>query len=207
MTTRSESPYGGKPLTSYQRCHWKVRAWDKQGNASAWSEPAYWVVGLLAAGEWKSEWIGSDKLRDLKTEKPSLEGAKWICFPAEGEPPAGGQLLVTTWTLPADVVIKHAELTVTADDTCKFVINSELVATADNWKSAKIADATAPAQAGREQHSLRVTKRGSRPDRTDRQADRHDGRRQDFGVGDRRIVEEHGQPGAQNWHDRELDTS
>ena len=84
--------------------------WDKQGNASAWSEPAAWIVGLLEAGEWKAEWIGSDKLREVKSEQPSLDGAKWICFPAEGIPPAGGQLLVTTWTLPADIVIKQAEL-------------------------------------------------------------------------------------------------
>ena len=38
--------YAGKPLGSQARCHWKVRVWDKDGKASAWSEPANFSVGL-----------------------------------------------------------------------------------------------------------------------------------------------------------------
>src|SRR5262252_8606432 len=29
--------YAGRPLQSLQECFWKVRAWDKDGRASAWS--------------------------------------------------------------------------------------------------------------------------------------------------------------------------
>jgi alpha-L-rhamnosidase len=198
--------YGGKPLTSHQRCHWKVRAWDKQGNASAWSEPAVWVVGLLEAGAWKADWIGSDKLREIRSEQASLDGAKWISFPAAGTPPAGGQLLVTTWDLPADIVIKHAELIVTADDACKFVINSELVAETQSWASAKIVDVTSRLKPGA--NSLRCEIQNGAPGPTGLIAKlivtTADGKTLTL-VTDG-SWKSSGDPGA-NWHNRDLDTS
>ncbi len=39
--------YDGKPLTSRQDCWWQVRTWDKNGEVSEWSEPAFWSMGLL----------------------------------------------------------------------------------------------------------------------------------------------------------------
>jgi hypothetical protein len=33
-------------------CHWKVRIWDKDGKASAWSAPAGWSMGLLKPEDW-----------------------------------------------------------------------------------------------------------------------------------------------------------
>ena len=39
--------YAGRALTSRQRCCWKVRAWDKDGQPSPWSEVATWSMGLL----------------------------------------------------------------------------------------------------------------------------------------------------------------
>jgi len=51
--------YNGKPLTSRMRCYWKVRIWDKDSLASAWSEPAFWTMGLLDRQDWKARWIGS----------------------------------------------------------------------------------------------------------------------------------------------------
>lgn len=42
------------------RCWWKVRVWDEQGRLSAWSEPAFWSLGLLNPGDWQGEWIGGD---------------------------------------------------------------------------------------------------------------------------------------------------
>ena len=49
--------YAGKPLTSYQRCFWKVRVWDKDGKPSAYSEPARWEMGLLSPRDWTGQWI------------------------------------------------------------------------------------------------------------------------------------------------------
>ena len=52
--------YAGKPLPSRMRVWWKVRAWDRNGQASAWSEPALWSMGLLEPGDWAdSRWIAA----------------------------------------------------------------------------------------------------------------------------------------------------
>jgi alpha-L-rhamnosidase len=53
--------YKGEPLKSRMRCYWKVRVWDKDGKASAWSEPAMWTVGLLSPSDWQARWIGYDE--------------------------------------------------------------------------------------------------------------------------------------------------
>jgi len=53
--------YQGKPLASRMQCHWKVRVWDQDGKASAWSEPALWTMGLLQPADWKAKWIGQDE--------------------------------------------------------------------------------------------------------------------------------------------------
>ena len=50
--------YQGKPLTSRAVCYWKVRVWDQDGQASAWSETGMWSMGLLAPSDWKAQWIG-----------------------------------------------------------------------------------------------------------------------------------------------------
>ncbi|MBU1821751.1 MAG: glycoside hydrolase family 78 protein [Bacteroidetes bacterium] len=50
--------YGGKPLASRQVCYWKVRSWDKDGQAGPWSAPARWEMGLLNRTDWQADWIG-----------------------------------------------------------------------------------------------------------------------------------------------------
>lgn len=54
----TQVPYRGKVLSSRQRCYWKVRSWDRQGRASAYSETAHWEMGLLSKSDWQAEWIG-----------------------------------------------------------------------------------------------------------------------------------------------------
>lgn len=51
--------YKGKELTSRQDCWWMVRTWDKDGNASDWTAPTYWKMGLLNPKDWKAKWIGA----------------------------------------------------------------------------------------------------------------------------------------------------
>ena len=41
-------PWQGKPLKNGQKVHWKVRVWDKEDQASAWSGIATFVVGERA---------------------------------------------------------------------------------------------------------------------------------------------------------------
>ncbi|HEY1122688.1 MAG TPA: hypothetical protein VGE67_13840, partial [Haloferula sp.] len=53
----SQIEYAGSALASRAECHWKVRAWDKDGQPSAWSAPAKWSIGLLQNADWSAQWI------------------------------------------------------------------------------------------------------------------------------------------------------
>jgi alpha-L-rhamnosidase len=52
-------PYGGPALRSRQRCQWQVRTWNGTGEASGWSEPASWEMGLLQRADWHGQWIAA----------------------------------------------------------------------------------------------------------------------------------------------------
>ena len=52
-------PYAGRPLQSWQQVFWKVRVWDREGKASAWSKPATWTMGVLRPNDWQARWITS----------------------------------------------------------------------------------------------------------------------------------------------------
>ena len=54
--------YNGKALESDHSYWWKVRYWDKDGNASDYSQPASFDVALLSADDWKGQWIGGANL-------------------------------------------------------------------------------------------------------------------------------------------------
>ena len=49
--------YAGRELESRQRYYWKVQVWDNH-QASSWSEPAFFEMGLLKQDDWKSGWVG-----------------------------------------------------------------------------------------------------------------------------------------------------
>jgi alpha-L-rhamnosidase len=61
--------YEGAHLKSMQRYWWKVKIWSNSGE-SEWSEPAYWVTGIMQPFEWQARWIGDNPdtaLRNYKT--------------------------------------------------------------------------------------------------------------------------------------------
>ena len=70
--------YAGKPLDSGQFCWWKVQVWDQDGNASEWSAPAKWSVGLLSESDLKAQWIGYDAPSKIARPADPFEGASWI---------------------------------------------------------------------------------------------------------------------------------
>jgi alpha-L-rhamnosidase len=79
-------PYGGRALGTAEPVFWKVRVWDGDGRASAWSAPARWTMGVLAAVDWKAKWITDPALLDwvrprlgYRSEESDDPGTvKWI---------------------------------------------------------------------------------------------------------------------------------
>ncbi len=64
-------PYGGPPAKSMQQRWWQVRIWDSKGKATAWSEPAFWEMGLLNAEDWKGSWIRMGEEADNTISRPA----------------------------------------------------------------------------------------------------------------------------------------
>ncbi|MBS3775510.1 MAG: family 78 glycoside hydrolase catalytic domain [Bacteroidales bacterium] len=64
-------PYGGPGLRSGQRVYWQVRIWDQEGDATEWSSPAYFEMGLLSPQDWKAEFITPNLEEDTTEPAPS----------------------------------------------------------------------------------------------------------------------------------------
>ena len=62
--------YGGPPLQSGRRYYWQVRVWDGAGRPSAWSEPAWFEMGLLEPSDWKAVWIEPNLTEDVTKPGP-----------------------------------------------------------------------------------------------------------------------------------------
>jgi alpha-L-rhamnosidase len=96
--------YSGKLLVSSQAVWWKVRVWDNTANASAWSEPARWSMGLLASSDWQGKWIGLEG----GEEKPQeLANAQWI---GTGKSATGTIYLRLNFEIPKDNPLANALL-------------------------------------------------------------------------------------------------
>jgi alpha-L-rhamnosidase len=49
--------YKGSALQSGKKYQWRVRVWDGNDKATAWSAPAFFQTGLLNVADWKAKWI------------------------------------------------------------------------------------------------------------------------------------------------------
>ena len=63
--------FAGEALKSGQECWWQVRVWDKNDQASDWSDPAFWRMGILVDSEWQAKWIGAPWQDEEPLPKPS----------------------------------------------------------------------------------------------------------------------------------------
>lgn len=70
-------PYQGDALQSKKRYYWKVKVWDTAGNASQWSDVAFWETGLLDAKDWSAKWIFNPN----STQQKDKENIRWIWLP------------------------------------------------------------------------------------------------------------------------------
>jgi alpha-L-rhamnosidase len=66
--------YAGEALQSCARYFWKVRWWDREGQASPWSEPASFVTGFVYPGDWKPKWIGARSVTEFRSKGTVLLG-------------------------------------------------------------------------------------------------------------------------------------
>jgi len=113
-------PWGGKSLASRAEVFWQVRVWDKDGVASAWSDPATFEIGLVnPAADWKGQWITVDLPR-IDMEKDSLAKANWISAGAAANQAAGVRFVLN---LPADAKIRGATIDAIADGVVSLYAN------------------------------------------------------------------------------------
>ncbi len=63
--------YDGPALEARQRYYWRVRTWDENGEATDWSETAWWEMGLLAPSDWEAQWIEPAFDEDTTISQPS----------------------------------------------------------------------------------------------------------------------------------------
>lgn len=63
--------YEGPKLKSMERAYWKVRVWDHKNKVSAWSEPAFWEMGVLDTSLWVASYIAMDDITKEKKSHPS----------------------------------------------------------------------------------------------------------------------------------------
>lgn len=67
--------YKGAALIPAKSYYWKVMVWDNKGNASPWSEPAQWQMGLPEVKDWSgASWIGYETIQDTLKIVPFAHG-------------------------------------------------------------------------------------------------------------------------------------
>lgn len=118
--------YAGKSLASNQQVWWRVQVFDQAKNASVWSEPAKWSVGLLKPSDWKAAWVGFDAPRKGLDAKDLFDGANWIWF---GDDNADFAAFTRKFSLRSGV--KKAVLRITADDQFAMSVNGTVVGQSD----------------------------------------------------------------------------
>ncbi|MFN8356838.1 MAG: glycoside hydrolase family 78 protein [Spirosomataceae bacterium] len=60
--------YAGPALQATKRYYWQVKVWDNKGTESAWSEAAFWEMGI---SNWTAQWIDPEQEINTKTTPPS----------------------------------------------------------------------------------------------------------------------------------------
>jgi alpha-L-rhamnosidase len=132
--------YAGAPLTSHQACWWKVRVWDKDGQPTAWSDPASWSMGVLEPEDWaEAQWIGMEAGESQHPLEESLKTAHWIWYPEENPASSGKPGTVffrKTFDAPG-AEGAQALLLLAADNQARIFINGQRLG---EWGDFKVAN-------------------------------------------------------------------
>ncbi|WP_307808106.1 glycoside hydrolase family 78 protein [Streptomyces oryzae] len=146
-------PYDGPALRPRTRYHWSVRAWDKDGRPSPWSEPTWWETGLGRQSERDAQWVTAPA---ALVAPPSVEDAAWVWFPEAGgtdRAPAATRWFRGAFEVSGEV--GRAELVIAADDGFTAWVDGrratarEAVSVQKSWSRPARADVTELVRAGR----------------------------------------------------------
>jgi alpha-L-rhamnosidase len=148
-------PYGGKPLSSGDVVWWKVRVWDNDAKPSAWSDPALWSMGLLAASDWKGKWIGLDGGEGKSQE---LAGAQWI---GAGNSASGTIYLRRTFESSQNNPVSDALLFMVGSGATTLTVNGERPEKSEGIKDPLSMDITSSLHNGTNAVALSVTSTGN----------------------------------------------
>ncbi len=157
--------YAGKTLSSRMRCHWQVRVWDRDGEPSEYSAPAYWEMGLLEPRDWQARWIGHGP---IGADADGWRSARWIWYP-EGNPaaeaPRAERHFRRGFVLPAQARIRQATLRMSADDQFEVFLNGQAAGRSsgqkDAWRALTVLDVTRHLRPGSNLLAVAVTNQGS----------------------------------------------
>jgi alpha-L-rhamnosidase len=149
--------YNGKPLASRSQVWWKVRVWDKAGEPSSWSEPAFWSMGLLKAEDWKAEWIGLDGGEGKPEE---LREARWLWSSETGP---GARYFRRTIEISKDHPVTDVLLFLVASGTATLYVNGTQAGRAKGIKDPISTDITDALHTGTNIVGVAVTSAGNDP--------------------------------------------
>jgi alpha-L-rhamnosidase len=136
--------YEGGPLRSGARIHWKVRVWDRDGQVSAYSESAWWEMGLPKPGDWSARWIAPDGSKGLGA---GLRLGEWIWVPGDA---AKIPVAFFRRSLNLDTAIKPTEavIKINADSAFELYVNGGFVGSNRFWDMPREYDITAELRSG-----------------------------------------------------------
>lgn len=82
--------YEGPELESAKRYYWQVRVWNEYGEATGWSQPSWWEMGILDPSGWQAHWISGPQrtLRQLtpkegRADDAAIKNSNEFCRPVE----------------------------------------------------------------------------------------------------------------------------
>jgi alpha-L-rhamnosidase len=162
----SQIEYAGKPLVSQAFCYWKVRIWDKEGDATAYSKAARWSMGLLTPADVRGKWIGVDgplvHPDNAGSMKVNLDGCAWVWYPeknAKGgkEAPKGQRFFRKLVAIPADRHVVRGRFLLAVDDTLELSINGQGAGAASGFASAATIDVSTRFVPGKNAIGIAVT--------------------------------------------------
>lgn len=157
--------YAGTAPASFQDCFWKVRVWDKDGEASPWSEPAHWSMGALEEKDWAgAKWVGLPGGEQMSAEETDFLKASWIWGQEESPETAaaaGTRYFRLPLTVPEDLL--SAVCVFSADNSATFFVNGEKMGQCSDFRGAVVSDITKRLQPGANTLAVSVSNAGDGP--------------------------------------------